>query len=99
MKALLSDIHGNLEALHAVLEDVSRHPVEAVYCLGDVVGYGPDPRGCLDLAMSWRVAKSCPRTFHDACPHKMAAAWSVVVSVMPGRKTFTEMVSRTMWRP
>src|SRR5262245_5924251 len=49
MKALISDIHGNLEALRAVLEDVARHPVEAVYCLGDTVGYGPDPRACFDL--------------------------------------------------
>jgi diadenosine tetraphosphatase ApaH/serine/threonine PP2A family protein phosphatase len=55
MKAILSDIHGNLEALQAVLEDVARHPVEAIYCLGDVVGYGPNPCECLDLAMSWPV--------------------------------------------
>jgi diadenosine tetraphosphatase ApaH/serine/threonine PP2A family protein phosphatase len=49
MKAILSDIHANLEALQAVLEDADRHGVEGVYCLGDVVGYGPDPRACLDL--------------------------------------------------
>ena len=55
MKAILSDVHGNLEALQAVLEDVSRRPVEDVYCLGDVVGYGPNPRECLALAMSWPV--------------------------------------------
>jgi diadenosine tetraphosphatase ApaH/serine/threonine PP2A family protein phosphatase len=55
MKAILSDIHGNLEALQAVLQDAARHGVEAVYCLGDTVGYGPDPRECLDLAMGWQV--------------------------------------------
>jgi len=55
MKAILSDIHGNLEALHAVLDDVAQFSVEAVYCLGDVVGYGPDPRACLDLVMG-----NCP---------------------------------------
>jgi predicted phosphodiesterase len=53
MKAILSDVHGNLEALHAVLEDVSRYPVEAIYCLGDLVGYGPNPRECLEAAMTW----------------------------------------------
>jgi predicted phosphodiesterase len=53
MKAILSDIHGNLEALHAVLEDIARHPVEAICCLGDVVGYGPNPRECLDQVMGW----------------------------------------------
>jgi Calcineurin-like phosphoesterase. len=41
MKALISDIHGNLEALRAVLEDIAQHAVETVYCLGDTVGYGP----------------------------------------------------------
>ena len=55
MKAILSDIHGNLEALHAVLDDIARHPVEAVYCLGDLVGYGPNPRECVDLALWWRL--------------------------------------------
>ena len=51
------------------------------------------------VATSWRVAWSWPRTFHDACPHSVLAACSVVTSVMPGRNTFTEEVSRTTWRP
>jgi diadenosine tetraphosphatase ApaH/serine/threonine PP2A family protein phosphatase len=54
MIAILSDIHGNLEALQAVLDDVERHGAEQVYCLGDVVGYGPNPRECLDLAQTFR---------------------------------------------
>jgi predicted phosphodiesterase len=56
MKAILSDIHGNLEALQAVLEDAARHGADAIYCLGDLVGYGgPNPRECVDLAMDWQV--------------------------------------------
>jgi predicted phosphodiesterase len=55
MQAILSDIHGNLEALQAVLEDMGRHSVDEIYCLGDTVGYGPNPRECLDLAMGWDV--------------------------------------------
>ena len=55
MFAVLSDIHGNLEALTAVLADVARRPVSAVYCLGDIVGYGPNPIECLDLATKWDV--------------------------------------------
>jgi len=47
--ALISDIHGNLEALSAVLNDIDEQKVDAVYCLGDVVGYGPDPCACLTL--------------------------------------------------
>ena len=54
MLAVLSDIHGNLEALQAVLADANRHGAEAVYCLGDVVGYGPNPCECLDLAQGFR---------------------------------------------
>lgn len=53
MLAILSDLHGNLEALRVVLEDASRQGVEAVYGLGNLVGYGPYPRECVDLAMQW----------------------------------------------
>ena len=55
MIAVLSDVHANLEALRAVLADLAGQGAASVYCLGDVVGYGPDPRACLDLAMAWRV--------------------------------------------
>jgi predicted phosphodiesterase len=56
MIAILSDIHGNLEALQAVLADIAQHDVEAIYCLGDVVGYGPDPVACVDLATRFRLS-------------------------------------------
>jgi Predicted phosphoesterase len=52
MIAVISDIHGNLEALEAVLADVDRHSVERLYCLGDIVGYGPNPKECVDLVSS-----------------------------------------------
>lgn len=47
--AILSDIHGNLEALEAVLADIKGRGVQRIGCLGDVIGYGPNPRECLDL--------------------------------------------------
>jgi len=47
---VLSDIHSNLEAFEAVLEDAG--PVDQVWCLGDVVGYGPDPNACVELLRS-----------------------------------------------
>jgi diadenosine tetraphosphatase ApaH/serine/threonine PP2A family protein phosphatase len=47
--ALLSDIHANLEALTAALEVVDARRVDAVYCLGDVVGYGADAATCVNL--------------------------------------------------
>jgi predicted phosphodiesterase len=52
-RAILSDIHGNLEALEAVLADVDACGVEDIYCLGDIVGYGPNPRECVDRVMSF----------------------------------------------
>ena len=55
MKAIISDIHGNLEALQAVLKDIENQGVEEIYCLGDVVGYGPNPRECVDLVMSCKL--------------------------------------------
>ena len=48
MIAVLSDIHGNLEALEAVLRDVEREGADRVVCLGDIVGYGADPNACVD---------------------------------------------------
>jgi len=50
----ISDIHANLEALEAVLADAGESRVDAMVCLGDVVGYGPDPVECLEL-----VAGTC----------------------------------------
>ena len=51
MRALvLSDIHANFEALTAVLDDaLTRGGFDAIWCLGDLVGYGPDPGACLEL--------------------------------------------------
>src|SRR5215510_3371550 len=48
LHAILSDIHGNLEALEAVLSDVSRHNPATIQCLGDFVGYGASPNECID---------------------------------------------------
>jgi predicted phosphodiesterase len=48
MFAVISDIHGNLEALQAVLDDVPEG-VETIFCLGDVIGYGASPNECCDL--------------------------------------------------
>jgi predicted phosphodiesterase len=48
MRALvISDVHGNLAALEAVLEDARRFAFQSVWCLGDTVGYGPEPNECV----------------------------------------------------
>ncbi len=64
-RAILSDIHGNYLALQAVLSDVAAQNCDEIICLGDVVGYGPEPQLCVD-----EVAK------FDACilgNHDLAA--------------------------
>ena len=63
MFAVLSDIHSNLEALTMVLADVERRGIKTIYCLGDVVGYGPNPRECLDLIIE--AGKWCVLGNHD----------------------------------
>ena len=52
MLAIISDIHSNVEALSAVLADIQARNIQQVVCLGDVIGYGPQPRECLDLVMA-----------------------------------------------
>jgi predicted phosphodiesterase len=49
MIAIISDIHSNIEALTAVFEDIEQRRCQRVFCLGDVIGYGPNPDACLDL--------------------------------------------------
>lgn len=63
MFAIISDIHGNLEALRTVLADIDQRGIKTIYCLGDIVGYGPEPGGCLDL-VSQRATK-CLCGNHD----------------------------------
>ncbi len=50
--ALLGDIHANLEALEAVLEDASLQSVTDFVCMGDIVGYNADPAACLEIIKS-----------------------------------------------
>src|SRR4051812_27461907 len=47
--AVISDVHSNLHALQAVLADVDAAAPEEIWCLGDVVGYGPRPNECADI--------------------------------------------------
>lgn len=51
MKAIISDIHANLEGLEAVLADIDEQGIKQIYCLGDIIGYGPNPRECIDIVM------------------------------------------------
>jgi diadenosine tetraphosphatase ApaH/serine/threonine PP2A family protein phosphatase len=57
--AVISDIHANLHALESVLLDVDRESVDEIWCLGDVVGYGPKPNECCDLSRARAAISLC----------------------------------------
>lgn len=57
--AIISDIHSNVEALSAVLEDIERRGISRVFCLGDIVGYGATPLECLDLVLERTAGCLC----------------------------------------
>lgn len=61
--AVISDIHANYHALEAVLAEIDRARVDAVWCLGDTVGYGPRPNDCCELVEP--LAERCLVGNHD----------------------------------
>jgi predicted phosphodiesterase len=61
--AIVSDIHSNIEALTTVLADIDQRGITTIYCLGDVLGYGPNPKECLDLVIA--KTHNCVLGNHD----------------------------------
>jgi predicted phosphodiesterase len=61
--AIISDIHGNRQALEAVLADIADGSAQELWCLGDLVGYGAEPDACVDLARA--NADVCLAGNHD----------------------------------
>ncbi|MFN8176574.1 MAG: metallophosphoesterase family protein [bacterium] len=72
MIAVISDIHGNLEALEAVLADARREAVEGIICLGDVVGYGADPSTCMERVAAETMASVLGNHDAAACDLRLA---------------------------
>lgn len=62
--AIISDIHGNLPALEAVLDDIRRRGIRRIFCLGDLVGKGPEPARTVD-----RIRDVCERTVQGNWDH------------------------------
>lgn len=61
-RAIISDVHGNLEALNTVLADIQSQNCDQIICLGDIIGYGPRPQECIDLV---RKFDACILGNHD----------------------------------
>jgi len=72
--AVFGDVHGNLEALEAVLADAKARGAEAFACLGDVVGYGANPNECCERVRA--LDGIVVRGNHDhAASHRVPLAW------------------------
>jgi predicted phosphodiesterase len=61
--AIISDLHGNQEALTTVLQHIHKRGIKEIICLGDVVGYGPNPVECVELVMA--SCEVCLKGNHD----------------------------------
>lgn len=62
--AIISDIHSNLAAFQAVLHDINgTGGIDRIWCLGDIVGYGPDPKECIELLRQYEHV--CVAGNHD----------------------------------
>lgn len=53
--AFISDIHGNFEALKAVLEDIKKLKIDKIYCLGDIVNYYYEPHKCINILIKKKI--------------------------------------------
>ena len=53
--AIITDIHGNVEALNEILKDIKGKNVDDIFCLGDIIGIGPNSKECINKLIEWNV--------------------------------------------
>jgi diadenosine tetraphosphatase ApaH/serine/threonine PP2A family protein phosphatase len=108
LHAIVSDIHGNLEALEAVLSDVERHRPGSMVCLGDFVGYGASPNDCIDrlrpmiehAVVGNHDLAACGRlklTYFNTNA-AMAAQWTDAALTPENRRYLQELPFAVKWR-
>ena len=102
--AVISDLHSNREALEAVFADIAERGITDLACLGDVVGYGPDPEFCVDLVRGH--ARFCLMGNHDDAlfrdasdfnPHARGAIEYTRARMRPRWYSGTERKARWRW--
>jgi predicted phosphodiesterase len=106
--AVISDVHGNRHALDAVLAAVASHEPDELWCLGDLVGYGPQPNECcaevearadLCLAGNHDLVVLGSLDIHDFAGDAAAAAsWTRTV-LEPAHRSFLAGLQPTATRP
>jgi predicted phosphodiesterase len=93
MIAIIADVHANLQAFRAVLDDAERHRVDEFWCLGDMVDYGANPNEVVELAKAINITRFVGGN-HDAAlfrsdvpasvtPHGIAAHAFTVKALLP----------------
>jgi predicted phosphodiesterase len=101
--AIISDLHSNKEALEGVFAHIRAAGIDDVTCLGDVVGYGPDPEFCVDLVRGH--ARWCLMGNHDEAlfrdasdfnPHARGAIDYTRARMQP--RWYSSAEKRTRWR-
>jgi diadenosine tetraphosphatase ApaH/serine/threonine PP2A family protein phosphatase len=99
--AIISDLHSNLEAVEAVFARIDALGVDEVVCLGDVVGYGADPRAVTSLVMqrcSWTIQGNHDwGLFHELNDFNPIAREALVYSRKRMQPTFLTPGRRSMW--
>lgn len=98
---IIADIHGNLDALEVVLKDIKEQQCTHVVCLGDIVGYGANPKECLDIIRAMNIptvkgnhdeyigVDENPDGFNDAAAE--AVTWSRAQLTEDDRKYLREL--------
>lgn len=102
--AVISDLHSNREALEAVFQHIQGEGISTVYCLGDVVGYGPEPEFCVDLVRGHTamclMGNHDEALFHDASdfnPHARSAIEFTRMRMKPKWYSSSECKARWKW--
>ena len=95
--AIISDIHGNLEALTAALETIDQRQAPRIVCLGDVVGYGASPDECVSLIRGRGIPTILGT--HDAVACGLEEPWGFNQVALSAVKWTAEQLSpeNTAW--
>lgn len=81
---MIADVHANLPALDACLEELDRRRVDRVVCLGDVVGYGAEPRACIEVLRARGIATVRGNHDHDVAGTELQAGTGSAARVVLG---------------
>ncbi|MBF0196361.1 MAG: metallophosphoesterase family protein [Planctomycetes bacterium] len=99
--AIISDLHSNFTAVEAVLKKIAELKLDEVICLGDIVGYGPNPKEVIDLLVEHKIysilgnhddAVLTEPKYFNRIPHE-ALMWTKEVLQAPGNDKYIEYLS------